>query len=368
MRVLQLATFLSLGAGSLSLLVPPSDVLHTDAKPAVDDHNLSPEAAAIAALTQSVRISCESCPFPSPNGDGEVASFTNTPNDLVLTLGIDPNRRDTITLNGKPLFPTIYTKDAPKPYTVVQRSLVDGTEFQVPADLDLFIESDATGLSRLRLHVLGVAGWKTRATMSILEFPVFQNKMGEIFIGEVHVRPPTPAEASAVMCQDNFICRWKAYLYDAVHKMAEKAKTMRKGGCRGKKHGHAAGAADEKESHGHPHHHHHSEGKEHHGHDHKWRWFKWVSIVVRLVLACLVIAAITITIGLFFTLVVSSFIHLLISTWMFVRGRACPARRQAPVDEEEQGLMSKEDESAMDAVVQDYSDELPVYVENQDKK
>lgn len=150
---------------------------------------------------------------------------------------------------------------------------------------------------------------------------------------------------------------------------------MRKGGCRGKKHGHPAhgdksAAVHEEKEHGHHRHHHeHGEGKTGHGYEHKWRWFKWAAIIVRLVLACLVIAAITITIGLFFTLVVSSIIHIIISGWMYFRGRSCCRRQNAaPVDEEEQGLMSKEDESEAYAVVNEYSDQLPVYVEAPEKQ
>ncbi|EWC48113.1 hypothetical protein DRE_02692 [Drechslerella stenobrocha 248] len=362
MRLVQLATFLSLGAGSLALLLPPSDTFQDDA---VKDHGLSSEAAAIAQLTQSLRVGCDSCPFPSGHADAN--SFTNTPNDLVLTLALDPDHRDTITLNGKPLFPAIYTRDVIMPYTATQKSLVDGQEFQVPIDLDLFIETDSTGLSRLRLHVLGVSGWKTLATMSILEFPVFQNQGGEVFIGEVHIRPPTPAEASAVMCKDNFICRWKAYLYDTAQQIAAKVSSHRKGGCHGKKYKrppHANGQ-EQQPKHGHADEH----QNQNHGnsYEHKWRWFKWVGIIVRLVLACLVIAAITITVGLFFTLVVSSVIHVLISTWTFARTRSCPFKRQAAADEEAQGLMSKAEESQLEAAGE-YTDDLPVYSEGQEKQ
>ncbi|EPS37773.1 hypothetical protein H072_8482 [Dactylellina haptotyla CBS 200.50] len=395
MRLLQLATLLSLGAGSLAVLIPPSDALHIDGnkhegakpshiqRPKVDTHGLTPEEYAISQLTQTVEIPCESCPFPSGK-DGK--TFINTPNKLQVTLSLDPNKRDIIKLNDRPMFPVIYAAADPHVYTVTQKSLNYGAEANVPVDIDLFIETDTSGLSRLRLHILAVWGWKTQATMQIVEFPVFQNNAGEVFIGEAHVRDPTPAEASAVLCKDNMFCRWKAYVYDTLHRIAKNIhnniKGVRKGGCHGKKYkrpGHAQSTEKPKHHKGHKGHkgHHHddvaaveqSENKNHKDAPvHKWRWFNWVGLVIRLILACLVIAAITITIGLFFTLIVSTIIHVLVVSWLFVSGksRGCCKRQQPADDEEEQGLMGKDEESQLEA--QEYRDDLPIYSENTEKQ
>jgi hypothetical protein len=385
MRFLHLATLLSLGAGSLAVLIPPNEALNRDIykekpapkashikRPKVDTHGLSPEAYAISQLTQTLEIPCESCPFPAGK-DGK--AFIAAPNNLIVTLSLDPLKRDVINLNGRPMFPAIYAAVDPHVFTVTQKSLTNGAETQSPVDIDLFIETDSTGLSRLRLHVLAVWGWKTQATMQIVEFPIFQNEAGEVFIGEARVRDPTPAEASAVMCKDNMFCRWKAYLYDTLHQIANRIHNNIKGvrkGCHGKKYkrpGHAN--ATEKPRKGHHGKNHHNKAEKQHDdkkeHEHKWRWFNWVGLVIRLILACLVIAAITITIGLFTTLIVSTVLHVLIVAWLFVTGksRSC-ARRQQPADEEEQGLMSKEEESQLE--VQEYSDDLPIYSENQEKQ
>ncbi|KAK6542629.1 hypothetical protein TWF694_006572 [Orbilia ellipsospora] len=393
MRLLQLATLLSLGAGSLAILITPSEALNGDIykskpapkpvhikRPKVNTHGLSPEAYAISQLTQTVEIPCESCPFPTTK-DGK--TFINTENNLQLTLALDPNQRDTIKLNGRPMFPIIYAMENPH-FTVTQRSINNGAQAQVPVDIDLFIETDPrSGLSRLRLHVLAVSGWKTQATMQILEFPIFQNNAGEVFIGEVHARNPTPAEASAVLCKDNMFCRWKAYLYDTIHLIANRIHNningIRKGGCRGKKNGGRPYAVGQENPHkgyngkGHHGKHHGGKPEKQHGkdkeHEHKWRWFNWVGLVVRLILACLVIAAITITIGLFFTLIVSTLIHILVVSWLFVTGKSRSCRREQPADEEdeeERGLMSKDEESQLEA--QEYRDDLPLYSENTEKQ
>ncbi|KAK6528185.1 hypothetical protein TWF281_009434 [Arthrobotrys megalospora] len=382
MRLLQLATLLSLGAGSLAILIPPSDSLNTDVykvkplpakaeRPKVDTHGLTPDQYARQQIKQTLEIPCESCPFPKP---GQRDTYDNSPNNLHLTLSLDAVQRDIIKLNDAPMFPVIYAAENKLPFYVTQKSLRDGREAKVPVDIDLFIETDPSGLSRLRLHVLAVSGWKTMATMQIVEFPVFQNDNGEVFIGEAGIRPPTPAEASAVMCKDNLLCRWKAYIYDSLNSLAQKIKGSPRKKCgKGKtveRPSHAV--ATEQPPHGHHKGHKtHKTHKQHHkveekeGKDHPhWKWFNWVGLVIRLILACLVIAAITITIGLFFTLIVSTAVHVAVVSWLFIKGRTC-RRKQASADEEEQGLMTKEEESQLET--EEYRDDLPIYSENQQK-
>ncbi|KAK6360446.1 hypothetical protein TWF730_006589 [Orbilia blumenaviensis] len=381
MRLLQLSTILALGAGSLAILIPPSDSLNTDIykvkpipakaeRPKVDTHGLTPEQYAVSQIRQTLEIPCESCPFPKK---GEKDAFDNTPNNLRLTLSLDAVQRDIIKLNDAPMFPVIYAAKGKMPFHVIQQSLKDGREVSVPIDIDLFIETETSGLSRLRLHVLAVSGFKTMATMEILEFPVFQNEKGEVFIGEVGVRPPTAAEASSVMCKDNLLCRWKAYIYDSINSMAQRIKGSPRPKCKGKKVERPAHAvATELPP---PHHGHHGSHKSHKQtekaqekdvkeHPH-WKWFNWVGLVIRLILACLVIAAITITIGLFFTLIVSTAVHVAVVSWLFIKGRTCKRRQAVPEDDEEQGLMSKEEEARLET--EEYRDDLPVYTENQQK-
>jgi len=355
MRLAPLATLLSLGAGSLSLMIIPETSLNDkiEVSKKVDTDGLSPEAYAISQLTQTLEIPCDSCPFYTGK-DANGATYSRTPNNLLLTLSLDPNARDTISLNGNPLFPYIYTQSAPEPFTVTQKAVDSDAENKVNIGLDLFIETDEHNLSRLRLHVLSVAGFPTPADMSILDFPVFQNEAGEVFIGEVHVRPPTLAEASSVMCKDDMLCRWKAYLYDALHKIAG---TRRKGGCHGKKYKHKS----HNQGHERPHEHGHHAHKEH---EHKWRWYNWVELVLRLVIACVLIAVVTFCIGMFFTLALSAIAHVILVTWWFVTGKV--HARPQPVDEEEQALMGKLEESQLESAPE-YSDDLPVYVENEEK-
>ncbi|KAF3139859.1 hypothetical protein TWF703_003437 [Orbilia oligospora] len=383
MRLLQLTTtLLTLGAGSLAILIPPSDSLNNNVykvKPLpaktqnhkVDTHGLTPEQYAITQIKQTLEIPCESCPFPKK---GQKDAFDNTPNNLHLTLSLDVVQRDIIKLNDVPMFPVIYAARNKMPFQVIQKSLKDGREAKVPIDIDLFIETDPAGLSRLRLHVLAVSGFKTIATMEILEFPVFQNEQGEVFIGEAVVRPPTTAEASAVMCKDNAFCRWKAYIYDTLNSIAQRIKGAPRRKCgKGKQVERPAHAvATEQPPHGH--HKSHGTHKTHKQHQKveetdgkdrpQWRWFNWVGLVIRLILACLVIAAITITIGLFFTLIVSTAVHVAVVSWLFIKGYAC--RRKQTVDDEEEGLMTKEEEAQLN--VEEYKDDLPIYSENQQKK
>ncbi|KAK6504937.1 hypothetical protein TWF481_006872 [Arthrobotrys musiformis] len=379
MRLLQLTTtLLTLGAGSLAILIPPSDSLNTEVykvkplpakaqRPKVDTHGLTPEQYAINQIRQTVEIPCESCPFPLADHKD---AFDNTPNNLRLTLSLDAVQRDIIKLNDMPMFPIIYTRENRKPFEVIQKSLKDGREVSVPVDIDLFIETDQTGLSRLRLHVLAVSGFKTTATMEILEFPVYQTDKGEVFIGEAGVRPPTAAEASAVLCKDNAFCRWKAYIYDTLNSMAQRIKGAPRRKCgKGKQVSRPAHAvATEQPPHGHHKSHkghkeeQHQKVEETEGKDHpQWKWFNWVGLVIRLILACLVIAAITITIGLFFTLIVSTAVHVAVVSWLFIKGYAC--KRKQAADEEEQGLMTKEEEAQLGA--EEYKDDLPIYSENQ---
>ncbi|KAK6345387.1 hypothetical protein TWF718_007303 [Orbilia javanica] len=380
MRFLQLTTLLTLGAGSLAILIPPSDSLNNNVykvkplpakaqKPKVDTHGLTPEQYAISQIKQTLEIPCESCPFPKEH---QKDAFDSTPNNLRLTLSLDAAQRDIIKLNNAPMFPLVYAAQNRVPFQVIQKSLKDGREANVPIDIDLFIETDSTGLSRLRLHVLAVSGFKTIATMEILEFPVFQNEMGEVFIGEAKVRPPTSAEASAVLCKDNGFCRWKAYIYDTLNSIAQHIKGSPRRKCgKGKQVQRPPhSVATEQPPHGHHKSHKSHKGKQHHekveetDKEHpQWRWFNWVGLVIRLILACLVIAAITITIGLFFTLIVSTAIHVAVVSWLFIKGYTC--RRKQTVDEEEQGLMTKEEEAQLST--EEYRDDLPIYSENQQK-
>jgi len=357
MRLIQLATLLSLGAGSLSILIPPTTSVDqvdgtVEIAQKIDTHGLSPEAYAITQLTQTVEIPCESCPFYSGK-DSNGATYSNTPNNLVLTLSLDPYARDTISLNGVPLFPSVYTQSAVEPFQVIQKSLEGNVENKVNIGLDLFIETDEYNLSRLRLHVLSVAGFRTQADMEILEFPVFQNEGGEVFIGEVHVRPPTPAEASSVMCKDNMFCRWKAYFYDTLHKVTG---TGRRKGCHGKKYNHKSQNNGHELPHNYKHH-----GNE--GYKHKE---SWISNVPGLFIGCLLIGALTVSLGGILFGVFSAVIHLILAAWWFVNRKAHTVRPQ-PQDEEEQALMSKDQESHLEAA-SEYSDELPVYVENEEKQ
>jgi len=164
------------------------------------------------------------------------------------------------------------------------------------------------------------------------------------------------------MCKDDVFCRWKAYLFDTLHKIT--GTSRRKGGCHGKGKGYkrpSHSQSTEQPPHGQ-----HSEHRPHKEHEHKWRWYNWVALAIRIVVACLLIGAITMSIGLFITIAFGAFIHILLVAWWFVSGKSRSVRLPTG-DEAEQSLMSKDEESQSEPVPE-YSDDLPVYVENEAKQ